>query len=359
MAKEKSSFIKDYIIFTLCIVVTAFLYLSKYKMLFYSLKRTYAFAFIIYLGVTIIKYFLIKRFNRNDFKLFSFITGLGTVLYKVDIDTSYSIILMLYFSISILYYLSIDSQKNNIKGKIIISFIILLVVSINFYENSTKAIKDWKIEERINEKLDGYAYKGKMNESNLKKISYLNLHTKSHYNLEGIENLKNLDRLIIDGINIKNIYNISLLKNLRYLRTENINLSDLRKLKTMDSLEILDISYLNVDTEKSIENFPNLKKLEIQGLTLDDLSIFKELKSIESLRISFCKLKSLDGIENFRNLKEINFLGVEIKNYNALKNIKANRKIYYKGQEVTNIKKILNKSSYSLKVINDSFKIMR
>lgn len=166
---------------------------------------------------------------------------------------------------------------------------------------------------------------GSIYESDLSKITEVAVYDPNNIsNLEGIQYIKNLKRIVLDSEG--DLDNISLLSNLKELQSI-----------TIENKKISDIS--------SLASLKKIQVLSLDGNNIDNLNVIKNLTSLKVLRIANNKIKSLDGIENLVNLEQISFAGNSICNITPLKKL-PKLKEYYKSSENLTITE--NNKFYSL-----------
>lgn len=124
--------------------------------------------------------------------------------------------------------------------------------------------------------------------------------------LKGLEEAKNLERLIISYGNLDNLEAIKNLSKLKDLRLMHLNLTSLPNLNKLSDLEAIYLNNNNLNTLSGIENLKNLKILSALGNNISSISELKDLNKLEKISLSENKITSLDGIANKENLIELN-----------------------------------------------------
>jgi Leucine-rich repeat (LRR) protein len=82
-----------------------------------------------------------------------------------------------------------------------------------------------------------------------------------------------------------------------------MNLENLDGIEQLVNLEILSCSYNQLTNLRGIENLNNLKILSCHNNQLTSLREIENLRNLEELDCSHNQLTSLEGIENLRNLR--------------------------------------------------------
>jgi len=125
---------------------------------------------------------------------------------------------------------------------------------------------------------------------NCKKLRTLCIWEFNELDLEKIKELKNLKELVIKTASIENLNGIEDLKSL-----ENVILGNCRKLRSI----------------KGIEALQNLKKIEFDACTkIVNFDALEGLKKLERLEIVNCKeIDSIGFVKNMKSLKELSLLG--------------------------------------------------
>lgn len=105
--------------------------------------------------------------------------------------------------------------------------------------------------------------------------------------------------------NISDLAGVEQLKNLRLLELEGQQIEDITPLLGLENLEQLSLNCNPLRSLEGIENLSNLKKLDISGTDVSDLTPVLKLENLEQLIIDDTDINDLSGIENMKNLKFI------------------------------------------------------
>lgn len=181
--------------------------------------------------------------------------------------------------------------------------------------------KDKNLEQAIRRKINKST--GDLYESNVDKITQLDIGGSEIEDLSGIEKLVNLRRLDLHGNDISSIDVLKNLTNLKQLTLGNNKISDISVLKNLVNLEILDLGeYYNSENQinniNELNNLTNLKELNLSGNQLKDISALKGLVNLQSIDLSYNEINNIDVIKNLTNLKQLNLANNKISDISAL-----------------------------------------
>lgn len=298
------------------------------------------FSMLLYWGVYGFQYLLFKRTYKKELLLL-----LGIIMLNFILDTFYIMYLRLdiqiaiYFTILTIYYVFKDGSKYKWIKIFSIALIIPLAISINTYMVKDRLIKDRGLEKCVKEKLRETLDTEDITQSNLENIGYLFIGSLDHvYNLEGLENLINLEKLRIRNAKRIRDFNVLVsLTNLRKLALDEVILDNLLQIGEFKYLEELDLDNYKINHKLTKEKFPKLKILEMWGTDLNDLSQINELETLEELDLSFCKINSLNGIEKLKNLKKLEISKAEIEDISKIKELESLEEIHISESKVQDI----------------------
>jgi len=152
--------------------------------------------------------------------------------------------------------------------------------------------------------------------SKMKNLKCLNYPIKGEFELNGIENLKNLEELNVstfkfDATNQERLLQLNKLKKL------NLNVSEVAPdIGNLHLLEELELKGSEIALPPSFYQLQNLKKLTLSGLKLKTLDEeFNNLNQLEELTISKSGIEELSF--NFKYLKKLKIQETNLKNLNA------------------------------------------
>lgn len=127
----------------------------------------------------------------------------------------------------------------------------------------------------------------------IKTLKILELNVSKDYEILGLEQFPNLERLRID-------------------QTNKIRLGKL------DKLRVLDISDFNGENIDFLGQVPNLEKLNLSYHTLSAVTGLDKLPKLQTLDLSGVCLQNLDGLSQLKNLRFLNLYGNEIADIQVL-----------------------------------------
>lgn len=316
--KKKEWFQKEMIIYFTGLCIMLISYLCHFRM-------NPHLAILFYWGVYFSQLYFLKKLHKKELLLLISVIIFYFILNEFYVYIRLDILLAIYFAVLTIYYVGKEASEYPWQKIVSIALIIPCVMLINFYIHKDKLIKDRGLEKCIQETLTEYGYKGEITLSQLEKINRLSIRSKYQvHNLDGIENLKNLEKLYLhDAKIIKDFQPLTLLPKFKKLCLSDAKLSNLLEAGKFISLEELELNYCEMNGFLSEKNFPNLKRLEVQGVEWNDLLSIKELKSLEELRLVYSKINDLEGIGSLTNLKKIDLYKTEVKNMEAVKSLQS------------------------------------
>ncbi|MCY6355674.1 hypothetical protein [Clostridium sp. ZS2-4] len=334
--KAKQDFKKEKLVYSVFLILMIILYIL-------NVEITIHLGVILYWIVYLCDLIILEKFHRIELMFLLGIILLSVVTNKFDIHCKISIILVYYFTTLVVFYIwkGISKYKwNKIFSTILI---ISLVTCINVYISKNRLIKDREFQICVEEALKKNWCDGGITQENLEKIRFIEIHwLRNGVNLEGIEQLKNLEEIEINlrDKKVKNINLVSQLTKVIKISLRGGTVEDLSNIGQMNSVEELNfrnIEKLDIREDTySINNFPNLKRLSIRGMKFKDFSIIKTLKHLDKLYLDDCEIGSLDGIEDLKNLKKLHLCDVNIKNINHIDKLKSLEEIsLYKVDDST------------------------
>jgi len=161
------------------------------------------------------------------------------------------------------------------------------------------------IDLRINEK-GRNIYSNDLKEIKFLDSQYLNPSRKID-ELDGIEYLVNLEKLIIENNTISDLSALKEMSNLRELHFSFNKVNDLTPLEDLQSLERLSFVNNYVDDISALKKLANLIFLNFADNNVQDVKPLAELVNLEYLNINNNKVKSIDGLENLNKILSLNF----------------------------------------------------
>jgi len=226
-----------------------------------------------------------KGVYDNDYMIFNLKTRSTKI---VDKKSSFNLLKYLKYINSELYnnFTVNDLYKEN-NG----SFLFWL--KDNYPEDEWDNIKEIKVPYKQFTNLNGI--------ENLKNLNFLNCSNNQLTNLNSIENLKNLKFLNCSNNQLTNL-NLDNLINLEYLSCFNNQFTNLN-LDNLTNLKKLYCYHNNITSLKGIENLTNLEHLYCSNNQLTKLNV-KNLKNLKYFSCSYNQLTELD-IKNLTNLREL------------------------------------------------------
>ncbi|MCY6485527.1 hypothetical protein OW763_14425 [Clostridium aestuarii] len=318
----KRNFKKEKLMYSVFLIAMIGLYIINIEI---TIQIGLILYWILYFGNLII----FKKLHRIELILLIGIISSSVIMNKFEIDYKISIILAYYFAILVVIYIWKDISKYKWKKTLSSILIVSLVTCINVYISKNRLIKDSQLQRCVEDALVENWCDGGITLENLREIRFMHIWTaRNLINLEGIEQLKNLEQINIRGEKFENLNLIASLPKVTKISFHGDTVKDLLNIGQMNSVEKLDITQEKIDENFNMDNFPNLKQLSTCNINFKDFSTIKNLKHLNQLGVDDCEIGSLDGIEDLINLKKLYLYNVNIKNINHIEKLKSLEKIF-------------------------------
>ncbi|CAL6022826.1 Chain_A [Hexamita inflata] len=150
------------------------------------------------------------------------------------------------------------------------------------------------------------------------KVTKLEIHKCNIKTIDGIENMKQLNTLIISAVKLNNIAQIRYLDNLSFLQLINSSICDISPLQNMCKLQLLDLSNNSINDVQSLSKLVTLTYLKLHGNYIKDIYKLKYLANLEHLDLSSNKITNIYLI---RFLKCLLSLNLENNNITCIKSL--------------------------------------
>ena len=112
---------------------------------------------------------------------------------------------------------------------------------------------------------------------------------------------------VVAAGNISDLSGLEQMKNLRVLIIEGQQIEDLSPVYGLENLEVLSVNCNPVSSIEGIEKLKNLRMLDISYTDVSDISPVFGMEKLSRLRIDGTKVSDLSGIENMKRLYQITF----------------------------------------------------
>ena len=223
------------------------------------------------------------------------------------------------------YILNIGNKVHSSNGKALKN-----ECNVNFcIESSANSgpivtFKDKNLEQAIRNKINKLT--GDLYESNVDKITQLDIEYSEIEDIRGIENLINLRMLNLRENKISDISALKNLTNLKQLSLGGNKFSDISVLKNLVNLQILDLGqyyndYNQIGSIDVLKNLTNLKQLNLSGNQFKDISMLKGLVNLESIDLGYNEISDISALKNLTNLKQLNLGNNKVSDISALENL--------------------------------------
>ena len=254
------------------------------------------------------------------------------------------------------------------------------IVSIKFEDiNLYNAIVE-KLNDIIENKNDS-SYEIYLKQSNMQKVTKLDISQKNIANIKGLSGFTNVTKLYLHGNQITDISElnkmnniealdisqnkitdisiISNMVNLRFLflgcdgienktgsRHSTNKITNLQPLKPLINMQTLEIDGLDINDISSLENMSKLNTLDLRSNNIEDITVLSKLKNIKSLSIERNKnIKDFQPISSLGNLTKLSLGNMEIKNIDFLSNLTNIETLNLSFNDITDINSLANMSN--------------
>ncbi len=161
-------------------------------------------------------------------------------------------------------------------------------VSTNVNENGNEQIvtfSDKKLERRVRYKINKPT--GDLYESDVEKITSLDVPDKQIEDISGIETLSNLKELYLTGTNVSDISKLKGLTNLQQLSLTGTNVRDISALKELTNLKRLDLAFTEIKDISDLKGLINLQELELTAVKISDTDKKTLENALPNCKINF------------------------------------------------------------------------
>lgn len=182
-------------------------------------------------------------------------------------------------------------------------------------------------------------------ESELLKLTHLNLIANSIKDLSFLRAFNNLEVLHIGNNDIKDISPLSYLTKIRELDLETNKITDLNPLRSNIHLEKLWIAANRIEDLSQLMYYKNLKVLDLSNIWYPNIDFLIYCNSLEILKLNSCFLDDLTPLLNLKKLRHLmladNKLS-DISYLSGLKNLKAINLEYNKISDISPLSNLIN-----------------
>ena len=161
-------------------------------------------------------------------------------------------------------------------------------------------------------------------------------------NLENLKNLKNLYKIELTCCGLNNISALSNLTNLKILDLQYNSISDISPIANLTNLEYLCLDHNQIENINGLKNLTNLHNLYIQDNILKDISCLNNLVNLQRLYLSSNSIEDISVTENFTQLSELLIPDNKISDIKFLKNCKNLNELNMNYNNISDISVIPN-----------------
>ncbi len=124
--------------------------------------------------------------------------------------------------------------------------------------------------------------------------------------IKGLDKLKDLEYLALDGNKIKEITGLETLTNLKHLDLSYNKISELKNLNNQINLRVLWVIYNQITEIKGLDNLTELVTLDLTGNKIIKITSLDKLTKLVQLYLKDNSITEITGLDNLISLRELN-----------------------------------------------------
>ena len=159
----------------------------------------------------------------------------------------------------------------------------------------------------------------------LTELEYLCLSHNKIIEIKGLETLRNLKILELNDNSIKKIENLESLGNLLHLKLHHNQINECAGLNKLKNLKYLDVSHNEIIKIQGLSELSQLIKLNLESNSINQISGLNSLKNLEYLILNSNKIEKIEGLEE---LLQLNELSLSDNSITKITGLNQNVKIY-------------------------------
>ena len=205
--------------------------------------------------------------------------------------------------------------------------------------NPIITFKDVNLEEAVRDSINKPS--GDLFKSDVQDIISLNAYNREIVDINGIENLINLNELDLRENMITDISSLKGLIKLIDLKLGDNEISDISSLKgliKLENLELISTKVINIDALKGLINLTNLRLWSDNSVTID-ISPLKGLINLKDLELFEIKVSDISPLAGLTNLTYLDLDDNEISDINPLKKLTNLRYLSLRENPINDIDK--------------------
>jgi len=156
-------------------------------------------------------------------------------------------------------------------------------------------------------------------------------------NLEGFDEIPDIEALILDNNRLSEIDMAQNLNNLKFLSFKNNNIRDIKSLKGLRNLIELDLTGNEITNISGLENLPNLQLLRLGNNKIVQINNLEHLHNLEVLILDHNLITEIENLESLTNLSFLNLNDNDIKEVKNLDGLQNLRRIYLRNNWITKL----------------------
>lgn len=175
------------------------------------------------------------------------------------------------------------------------------VCNVNVTNPDIVTFEDINLEKAVRESIDKPT--GDLLKSDVKKIITLDAGSDSIYDISGIENLINLQRLNLGSNQISDISDLEGLTRLTSLHLSNNQINNIDTLKSLTKLTSLNLSGNQINDISLLETLTKLTNLSISENQINDIIVLKKLTRLTNLYLAQNQISNINPLKVSNKLK--------------------------------------------------------
>jgi len=211
---------------------------------------------------------------------------------------------------------------------------------------------------RLNGDKGNYAQKGEIEQNtiindlflleNLSELNSLYLNNNKIEDLSFLNKLQNLTSLEIRRNQISDIGPLENLTKLKWLDIAHNTITKITSLAKIQGLTNLYASFNEIDDLSPLENLLTLEVLYLSYNKITDVTCLKRLLNLEQLRLGGNNFSTIDSLSNLKKLKSLAIFFLKLKNIGPISNLPSIEELELDSNSISNILPLTNLTTLSI-----------
>ncbi len=172
--------------------------------------------------------------------------------------------------------------------------------------------------------------------------------------LDGINQLKNLNYLDISNTRIKDLFPLRNLTGLTRLKCNNTDISSFNPLRYSYNLTELVAHHTQVDKIDILSNFEKLQQVNLAYTFINDISPLANLSHLSTLNIAGTGVADIEPVSKLKNLKFLNIANTNVFDLKHVENDHLLEYINFSGTKINTLSSLKKLSNLSVIVCNNT-----